>query len=85
MKRGEKGVGGECLKELKKEMGIEEEGVGVGVLLKWISKMGLAMFLWVCLLGWEALAYWEREHLPLEMGLAIFVHSFFFFGFGGVS
>lgn len=34
MKRGEKGVGGECLKELKKAMGIEEEGVAVGVLLK---------------------------------------------------
>lgn len=34
MKRGEKGVGGEYLKELKKEMGIEEEGVAVGVLLK---------------------------------------------------
>ena len=31
---GEKGVGGKCLKELKKEMGIEEEGVVVGVLLK---------------------------------------------------
>ena len=41
--------------------------------------MGLAMVLWVCLLGWEALACWEREHLPLEMGLAIFEHSFFFF------
>ena len=28
--------------------------------------MGLAMVLWVCLLGWEALACWEIEHLPLE-------------------